>query len=390
MSYHFTKKVQNAFLNSARQPAHPSARQSSFCSTRPSTRGSARQSSRCFTRSSAGVLLFVLLFSLLFSLLLSSCTQPVQAKVRTTFALDTVVSVTYYDAKDAEAVEKALSLCADYEKVFSRKDKTAELAQINAHFSAQNSEPVKISDALYDVLKAALSIAEATDGAFDPTLGGVSDLYDFTGAKNVPDEATLKEALSHTGWQKVSLSEDHTVFVSDPELVIDLGGIAKGYIADRMKELLVGEGMTSGIISLGGNILLIGECPVSKNADGSIKTRPFEIGIKKPEAETDSVSTVLKLSDETVVTSGDYQRYFIADDILYHHILDPKTGKPVRNGLHSVSVICSSSMLADAYSTALFVAGPEKAEEFLTQIENVRFLLIGDDFQPVMIGDDNR
>ena len=308
-----------------------------------------------------------LLFCAVFCASAASCRQPAAAFVRTSFALDTVVQVTVYDEADIAAAERALAYCKDAEKTFSRTDPESELFRLNE--AAKNGETFTVSPDLLEVLTSCIEFSYLTDGAFDITLGALSSRYDFSGSThNVPDAAERSELLSHTGIDKICICGDQCVFVGDPETVLDLGAAAKGYIADRMKEKLLSDGVSHALINLGGNVLAIGEKPVSSGSTSD--TVPFEAGIAKPVAgESNEVFLTVPLSDNSLVTSGTYQRFFTQDGVAYHHILDPATGLPVDNGLSSVSVLTKRSALADILSTACFVLGPEKSQTLIDQLD---------------------
>lgn len=315
---------------------------------------------------------------------------------RTSFALDTTVDIAYYDEAKKDAVNGAIRLISDYEKVFSRTDPGSELWQVN---HAEAGAETQISRDLYMVLNQASLIYGLTDGAFDITLGGVSALYDFSGKQNVPSQEELKEALSHTGMEKIALITDASdllnfsdgtyfaVAKEDPELVIDLGAIAKGYIADRAKEYLLEKGVTSAVINLGGNILTVGEKPMT---DGSFQT--FNVGIQKPEKGSSVVVKTVSLSDTSLVTSGTYERSFTRDGVFYHHILDAVTGCPFNPlssyGLDVVSVSVSGpeSMICDALSTACFLLGPERAKQAVSAFPGYTAYILSSNEKIVEIG----
>ena len=315
------------------------------------------------------VLLLCMAFPLLSGCRTAARFQPV---VRTSFALDTVISVTVYDEADLPAADDALALAASYEKIFSRTAEDSELYRLNkamqeAASVVHNFDALTlsfpVSEELYRILSECMKYRDASpEGrkAFDCTLGALSACYNFSGETHrVPGKDECRLQLSHSGMDKISLEAPDqliTSVTSDPALVLDLGAIAKGYIADRMKEQMVSAGVKSGIINLGGNVLLIGSRP-----DGS----DFEVGIADPEHPADFITTV-KLSDAAVVTSGIYQRCFTENGKEYHHILDPETGYPVENDLASVTVIADNATAADALSTTLFVLGPE-SEKALTE-----------------------
>ncbi len=327
-----------------------------------------------FKRFSAFLLASLVLVCMLFC---TSCGSSFQKTV-TTFACDTVVTITYYDKKDEKAVNDALAYLSELELVFSRTNENSELFALNE--SLHKGEDFFAGKVLFQALTMAYEAAEESDGAFDFTLGEVSDLWDFTGEEpHVPEQALLAETLSHTGYEKIHLEE---IFVTDAEesnpggyvtsddaaLSIDLGGMAKGYMGQKLKNKLLEEGVESALLNLGGNVITIGKKP-----DGS----KFQIGISKPEKGSEEYVSTVEASGESVVTSGIYQRYFEEGGRWYHHILDPKTGQPVESDVASVTVIYRDSGMADILSTTLFVTGPEYAENYVkTCPENITVIYV--------------
>ena len=166
------------------------------------------------------------------------------------------------------------------------------------------------------------------------------------------------------------------VTLADDAAAIDLGGIAKGFIADKMKEYLVSQGVTSGLINLGGNVLVIGAKESGQDAGGA-----YKIGIQRPFDETGQPIAAVQIKDQTVVTSGVYERYFEKNGRLYHHILDVESGYPYENELFSVSIICPSSADADALSTTCFALGLDQGMELVESLENTEAVFITSDYK---------
>lgn len=311
------------------------------------------------------------LFFILFVFLLTSCapaktSSPLAGE--TTFLLDTVVRVDIYGMdqpdKATKAIRESFDLCANAQKLWSRTVETSEISHIN---QAQG-QPVAISEKTKLLLQKALSYSVLSSGAFDCTIAPVSQLWDFKkNPPQVPDPLVLQSALSHVGYQNILLTEK-TAALSDPLAQIDLGGIAKGAIADEMAEFLQEQGVTSAIINLGGNIYGIG-----KNVNGA----PFSIGIQKP-FSSELIGTI-QVENSSVVTSGTYERYFKKDGILYHHILDPKTGYPADNGLDSVTILSEKSVDGDALSTACFVLGEEKGAALIESLAGMEAVFVRKD-----------
>lgn len=281
-------------------------------------------------------------------------------------ALDTVISIQIYDSHNEELIQKCQSMCEEYEAKFSRTIETSEVSQINAAAGA----PVEVSDDTVKLIKKGIYYGNMSDGAFDITIGSVSSLWDFNAKDPAPPAAeAIAEAVKHVNFKKIVI-DGNTVKLLDPSAKLDLGAIAKGYIADRIKEYLREEGVRHALINLGGNVLAIGG-----RQDGS----PFQIGVQKPFDESGEYITAVALNNKSVVTSGTYQRCFEKDDILYHHILYPSSGNPCNNGLNSVTIITDSSLTADALSTTCFLLGPEEGMRLVNKLDNVDAIFINTD-----------
>ena len=279
---------------------------------------------------------------------------------------DSVISLQIYDKKDRDILEECKELCQKYDAMFSRTNEESEVSRIN---NAQGN-PVEVSPDTAKLVKKGLYYGKLSNGAFDITIGSVSRLWDFKAEAPAPqDQAAIASDLTHVNYRKVVV-EGNTVTLQDPAAAIDLGAVAKGYIADRLKEYLKGEGVHHALINLGGNVLAVGDKP-----DGS----PLHIGIQKPFDKSGIPLTSVRIDDKSIVTSGTYQRYFEKDGSLYHHILDAASGYPCNNGLASVSIITDSSLTADALSTTCFLLGPEKGMNLVNQLENVEAVFVDTD-----------
>lgn len=299
--------------------------------------------------------------------LLSGCSAGSSGPMTyTDTVFDTVISVQIYDSKDKELLNDIKKMCRDYENLFSNTIETSEISQINN----AKGETVQVSAETAALIKKGLYYGEMSNGALDITMGSVTSLWNFKAEKAaVPSKTKLLEALEHVDYKKVSV-DGTTVQLKDPETSLDVGAIAKGYIADRLKDYLKKQSVRHALINLGGNVLAIGTKP-----DGT----PFNIGIQKPFTDSGIPLTSVKIDDKSLVTSGTYQRYFKKGDTIYHHILDPKTGKPCDNGLSSVTILTDSSLAADALSTTCFILGPEKGMKLVNQFDNVEAVFVSED-----------
>ena len=308
----------------------------------------------------------------IFALSLTACGETAaESETRTVYAMDTVMNLTVYGENAAAALESAeKELHTLDEAVLSRTAGGSELYALNA----SNGETVECGadDILPALIETALTISDATDGAFDPTLAPVLDAWGFTkDERRVPSADELKELLSHTGCGKVALektADGWTVTLLDGAQ-LDLGGIAKGYAGNAVRTVLAELNVTSAVIDLGGDVGLLGAKP-----DGS----DWRVAVKDP-ADPSKFLGVLTAADTFVVTSGIYERGFEENGVRYHHIIDPKTGKPAESGLVSVTVVCGDGAWADALSTSCFVlgeAGSLALRDTLAAEKNLRIELI--------------
>ncbi len=282
------------------------------------------------------------------------------------FYFDTVVELRLNGTDDQSLIDECFDKMKEYEALLSRTREGSDVWRIN-HSAG---EPVEVSDDTAALIALAQKYYELSDGAFDITVAPYLTIWDFpNNPGKVPAAASLAAARIHVGLPLLRL-EGNTVTLDDPRASIDLGGIAKGYIADRLKEYLAGKGVTSGYINLGGNMLAIGTKP------GGV---PWNIGIRRPFGEASDTITTVKIDGLSVVTSGPYERYFEKDGTIYHHILNPTDGYPVQNGLSSVTILSRSSADGDALSTSCFVLGLERGMELIESLDGIEALFITDD-----------
>ncbi len=270
----------------------------------------------------------------------------------TLFCFDTVC--TLRGVMPQEALDGAAALCDRFEQLFSRTIETSDVARINA----AGGEPVEVAEETADLIAKALGYCEASDGRFDITIGAVSQLWDFHN-EVVPDHADIEAALAHVDWHAVQ-TDGMTVRLLDPKAAIDLGGIAKGWIADALIAYFAGEGVESACVNLGGNVAVLGSKP-----DGS----PWRVGIQDPDsAEGEGLIARIEIADGSVVTSGLYERSFERDGRRYWHILDPKTGYPVETSIESASIYASASIDGDGYTKTLFFMEPAEGIAYLESL----------------------
>ena len=223
---------------------------------------------------------------------------------------------------------------------------------------------MKVSEELYGVIERSVGYSDATDGAFDITIKPLVDLWDIKSGKNtVPDDSYIKEKIKNVSYKNIVFLPDSKIGFSDSATKLDLGGVAKGYGADRLCEIIKGYSYEWALLDLGGNIYCMGD-------------REFNIGIQHPDGERGEYFHTVKAKNLSVVTGGGYERGFEVNGRYYHHIISPFDGYPADSGLKSVTVTGVSSEMCDAYSTAVFVYGKEMAKKLCETKDNISFIIM--------------
>lgn len=292
------------------------------------------------------------------TLLLGACGAPGRGSaaqtpaVREFFAMDTFMSVQVWGAGGEAAAAALQTETVRLEGLFSRARAESDITRLNAR--AGDGTQVPLSPETVQVLAAAGEVRRAVGGTFDVTVAPVMDLWGFgaggTGCR-VPDPQALSRCLALVDGGKLETG-DGWARLEEPGMEADLGGIAKGYTAGRLVELLGEYEVSSALLNLGTSTI----AAVGARSDGT----PWRVALRDPRQEEGQIM-VLALSDRILSTSGGYERFFEADGSIYHHILDPRTGWPSGSGLLSVTVVAEDGALSDALSTALYVLGPEAA-----------------------------
>lgn len=319
------------------------------------------------------ITIFIILFLLP---LFSGCGTTQNTELTGTgFYFNTVISVTLYGTSDEQLLADCFSMAETYENYFSNTIADSDISKINA----AGGSPVTVHDETVELLEAGIAYGELSGGKFDITIGQLSDLWDIStkaliaesNASMIPSDADIKAALATVDYRCIQI-DGNEVTLANPDARIDLGGIAKGYIADQMKAYLNEQGVTSGFINLGGDVLALGP----KSGGGS-----YNIGIQKPFDETGTSIAAVRITDETVVSSGVYERCFTVDDVLYHHILDTSTGYPYDNGLLGVTIITNSSVDGDALATTCFSLGLTDGMALVESLPDTEAVFITEDYE---------
>lgn len=279
------------------------------------------------------------------------------------FCLDTACNITIYDdmSKDeAMAIlDEAYVKIKEYENLFSKTIEGSDVYNVN---EAKGTE-VEINDATMDLVEIGTEMGDLSNGAFDITIGAASSLWDFKSEDpQVPADSDIKAALPTIDYTQVKTS-GNKISLENPDAKLDFGGVAKGYIADRTGEFLESKGVTKAIVDLGGNIVTIGE---------KAENTPWTVGIERPYSDRSEIIGAVAVKDQTVVTSGIYERQFMVGDKRYHHILDPKTGYSVESDIEAITIVAAkgNSGFCDALSTACLILGQEDALKLIEKVKD--------------------
>lgn len=274
---------------------------------------------------------------------------------------DTVNTITLIDGSP-ELMRELFAMCARFEKLFSRTLEGSDIWRVN---NARGC-PARVDSDTAECIKAALTMNRESYGAFDIRVGAVTRYWDFhEGAERVPTGTEITEALSASG----PIEVDGDTITAPDGVMLDLGGIAKGCIADRLLDTLRGEGVSGALLDLGGSVSAEG---VSPNGG------PWRVGIQNAVGNRSEPLGVLEASGKSIVTSSASERSFTVNGRRFHHLLDPATGMPADTGLISATVVSEKAVTADAYATAAFVLGAERGESFLAKAGCAGYVLVTD------------
>lgn len=287
---------------------------------------------------------------------------------------DTITTFTGYcsNKQDYEKYENLVEArMAEYHKLFNNYDEFDGVNNITTINKNAGKKPVKVDEKIIDLIKEGKKWYELTDGDINIAYGSVLSVwsdYREEGLEDkkkarLPKEDELNEKAQHTNIDAIEINEEEkTVFINDEKVQIEAGGLAKGYATELIKDELIEKNLPAGLLSVGGDVAIVGENP--EEADGK-----FKVAIQNPTlSKSDPYSAILSLKNTSVVTSGDYQRYYEVDGKRYHHIIDPKTNFPSTN-FKSVSVILDDIAHADALSTALFIKNLEDGKNLLKEFD---------------------
>lgn len=310
-----------------------------------------------------------LLILFLMTIIVAGCANqklPNNPTSKTELVIGTVCTITLYDKNDVAIIDESFARLRELENILSINKSNTELDKVN---EMAGIEPVEVSDDTFNVVKKGLEYSKLSGGALDITIGPLVKLWGIgTDSARLPSEDEINEKKALVNYNKVEIDEaKKSIFLKDPNMIIDLGAIAKGYAADEVVKILKDAGVSSAIIDLGGNIYVIGD-----KIDGA----PWKVGVQNPEKSDSNTIGFVSVSNRSIVTSGIYERYFEHEGKDYHHILNPETGYPYDNNILGVSILSDTSIDGDSLSTTLFALGVDEGLKLINSLDGVDAIFI--------------
>ncbi|AVP54451.1 FAD:protein FMN transferase [Clostridium tetani] len=312
-------------------------------------------------------LIYLIIFSLIFMLV--GCNKEEKVITKENYLLDTLIQLKVYGENSEKATNEAMDAISDIDDIMSPTKPTSDVVKINNN---AGKDFVKINENTLEVIKTSIKYSKLSKGNFDITVGPLVKLWGI-GTENarVPSKEEIDTTLKLINYENVLIDEKNkSIKLKSPKEAIDLGGIAKGFAGDKAREILENKGIKSAYLNLGGNIVTIGN-----KTDGT----PWNIGIQDPLSDRGEYFGIVRVSNKSVVSSGNYERFFIKDNKRYHHILNTKTGYPSESGILSSTIISDKSIDGDALSTITFILGLEKSMEIIENIDGVDAIFVTTD-----------
>lgn len=299
----------------------------------------------------------------------SKTTSNSNVLTRCSYALGTIIRLSAFGENGTFAIDEAILMINDIDDKMSAFKDNSDISRINDN-SGSNFQLVSADT--YFILKKAIEYCKLTKGAFDPTIRPLVNLWNRgMEQEQLPDVDSIKEKLSLVNYNDILFDENsRNIKLKNIGQQIDLGGIAKGFAADKVRDIFIRHNIKHALIDLGGNIYVLGSKP---------NNTFWNIGIQNPYKPRGQYLGVLKVKNKSIVTSGNYEKYFLKDGKRYHHIIDPKTGFPSESRIISATIISDNSIDGDGLSTGIYILGVEKSLELIETLENIDAILVTND-----------
>lgn len=295
--------------------------------------------------------------------------QEIHEAVRSCYVLGTLINLRAYGNAPETAIEEAFEKLNDIDDKMSAFKENSEISKIN---SGAGVKAESVSNDTYFVVKKALEYSKILEGTFDPTIRPLVKLWGIgTKQEKIPKEVEIENALEFVNYNDVLLEEkNNSIILRKENQALDVGGIAKGFAADEVRNIFIKHKVKSALIDLGGNIFALGN---------KIDNTPWRVGIQNPFKPRGEFIGILNVVNKSIVTSGNYERYFIKDGRRFHHIIDPKTGYPSKSKIISATIVSNDSIDGDGLSTGIYILGVEKSLRIIESIEGVEAILVTED-----------
>lgn len=308
--------------------------------------------------------LIIGLFSAIIICSLIGCGKE-KAVEKDTYIFGTIIKLKYYGNNAKKAIDESLTRLENIENKMSLNIENSEICNINKN---SGKDFIKVSNDTFYVIQEGVKYGKLSNGSFDVSTEPISDLWKIgTDKARIPKKEEIESKLKHVNYEDVKLKDKNQVLLKEKDMAIDLGGIAKGYAADELKKIIEKYKMKRAFINIGGNLYAYGK---KENGDS------WSIGIQDPLEKQGQYLGILNVKNKSIVTSGNYERYFTKDGKRYHHIFDPKTGYPAENGLISTTIISDKSIDGDALSTATYVLGLDKGIKLIDSLYGIEAIFV--------------
>lgn len=286
------------------------------------------------------------------------------------FLLDTFIDIKLYGTDNEGYIDEAMKIISSFDNDLSSYKTGGDIDRLNH----SKMDAIELKPTTVECIKEGLRYSELTDGHFDVTIGAVSLMWDFKqhGNGTIPPDKDIQQALTRVNYKDISIDGNKVKF-NKPNMKLDLGAIAKGFIADKVKEYLENKGIKSGVLNFGGNVVTIGK----KGGDN------FKIGIQNPQKQRNEIIGVTQINNSSLVTSGVYERFIDYRGKRYHHILDAKTGYPCSDEISQVTIYSEKSVDGDGLSTSAFLLGKKKGMELINSLPGVEAVFYTKDNEPI-------
>lgn len=306
---------------------------------------------------------------MIISFFLVGCNKELEPISKDTYMMGTIIQMKVYGKNANKALNSALERISDIENKMSVNISSSDITKINNN---SGKESVIVNEDTYIVLEKAVEYSKLTEGAFDATIEPIVKLWGIgTENETVPSQKEISEALNLVNYKDIEITKsNNSIKLKREGQAIDLGGIAKGYAADEINNILTRNDISSAVISLGGNIFVKGHKP-----SGDL----WKIGVQNPLDTRGEYIGIVSAADKSIVSSGNYERYFVKDGKRYHHIFDPKTGYPSEKGVIGTTIISDKSLDGDVLSTSVYVLGLEKGIKLIENLEGIEAIFITED-----------